>query len=214
MAVLGFEPVVPGVWRLRTVFVNVYAVESEDGWTLVDTGPPSFAPWVALAAMQLFHDVLPKAIVLTHAHFDHSGNAKTLAEEWNVPVYVHEQELPYVTGRSDYAPGDPTPGGAMSFLSRFFPRKGIDLGDRVQTFGANGEVPSMPGWRAIHTPGHTQGHVSFFRESDSTLVSGDAFTTTDTDSWIDILTWSKKLSRAPTPFTPDWQSARMSVDLL
>ncbi|RYG45566.1 MBL fold metallo-hydrolase [bacterium] len=214
MAVLGFEPVVPGVWRLRTLIVNVYAVESEDGWTLVDTGPPGVGPWVALATMQLFNDVPPKAIVLTHAHFDHASNAKALAEEWNVEVYVHEQERPYVTGQSDYAPGDPTPGGAMSFLSRAFPRKGFDLGDRVRTFGPNGEIPTMPGWRAIHTPGHTQGHVSLFRESDRTLIAGDAFTTTDTDSWIDVLLWRKKLSRAPTPFTPDWRSAEMSVDLL
>ncbi|CAN5670847.1 MBL fold metallo-hydrolase [soil metagenome] len=213
MAAFGFETVTGGVYRLRIVFVNAYAVEVQGGWVLVDTGPPGFGPLVALAAMKQFGDVPPKAIVLTHAHFDHSGNAKALADEWDVPIYVFEQELPYVTKRSDYAPQDPTPGGAICFLSRVFPTHGIDLGDRVRVLH-EGEMPLMPGWTVIHTPGHTQGHVSLFREGDRTLLAGDAFATADTDNWIDVLGWSKRLSRPPTPFTPDWESTCASVEKL
>ncbi|MEJ7619174.1 MAG: MBL fold metallo-hydrolase [Pyrinomonadaceae bacterium] len=49
----------------------------------------------------------PTAIVLTHRHFDHVGALKQLAERWDVPVYAHELEMPYL-GRSAYPPPDPT----------------------------------------------------------------------------------------------------------
>ena len=40
----------------------------------------------------------------------------------------------------------------------------------------------MPGWRWVHTPGHTAGHVSLFRDADRTLIAGDAFVTTKQES--------------------------------
>jgi glyoxylase-like metal-dependent hydrolase (beta-lactamase superfamily II) len=112
--------------------VNLYAVDLPGGrWTLVDTGIPSFG-WYVRKAVESRYGAgsRPEAIIPTHGHFDHAGNARELAELWDVPVYAHTLEMPYLTGRSDYAPQDPTPGGAMCFLSRFFPRSGIDLGRR------------------------------------------------------------------------------------
>ena len=64
------------------------------------------------------HGNRPAAILLTHGHFDHVGALKTLAEEWDVPVYAHTLELPYLTGRSSYPPPDPSVGGgAMAAMS-------------------------------------------------------------------------------------------------
>ena len=74
----------------------------------------------------------PEAIYLTHGHFDHAGSALALAERWEVPIFAHRMELPYLTGRSDYPPPDPTIGGAMAFLSRFMPYRERDLGSRVR----------------------------------------------------------------------------------
>ena len=50
----------------------------------------------------------PEAIVLTHGHFDHAGSALQLAEYWDVPIYAHRLEMPYLTGKADYPPPDPT----------------------------------------------------------------------------------------------------------
>ncbi len=153
----------------------------------------------------------PRAIVLTHGHFDHAGSALELAKAWDVPVYAHPLEAPYLSGRSDYPPQDPTPGGAMSFMSRFFPTHGFDLGLHLKQVPESGQVDEMPGWRVIPTPGHTVGHVSLWRESDGLVLAGDAVATTNLDSWSSQMTWSREICRPPTPMTADWSAARSSL---
>jgi glyoxylase-like metal-dependent hydrolase (beta-lactamase superfamily II) len=152
---------------------------------------------------------------MTHGHFDHVGALRELAEAWDVPIWAHELELPYLTGLSSYPPPDPTVGGgAMAALSFLYPRGPIDLGERVRALPADGTVPGMPGWRWIHTPGHTAGHVSFFRDEDRTLIAGDAFVTTKQESAIAVLTQRPVVSRPPAYYTPDWEAARRSVERL
>jgi glyoxylase-like metal-dependent hydrolase (beta-lactamase superfamily II) len=115
------KEIAPGLACIQTAFVNCYFVgEPLAPWTLVDTGLPGFAGRVRDAAWQRFRRK-PRAIVLTHGHFDHAGNALALAEEWRVPVYCAREEMPYLTGRSDYPPPDPTIGGFLAFASRFMP---------------------------------------------------------------------------------------------
>ncbi len=169
------EHVTTGVYRVRTAIVNAYFVATGGGWVLIDAGLPGSAPRIRAAARELFGDAHPQAIVLTHGHFDHVGALGTLADEWNVPIYVHPLELPYVTGESPYPPPDPTVGGgAMAWLSPLYPRGPNDFSPRVSVLPENGEISVLPGWQWIHTPGHSPGHVSFFRPSDRLLIAGDA----------------------------------------
>ena len=209
----GAYAVTPDVVRVPIVFVNVYFVGAPGGpWVLVDTGLPGAAPWIRREAEARYGPgARPEAIVLTHGHFDHAGNARALSDAWGVPVYAHEREMPYLTGRSDYPPQDPTPGGAIAFLSRFFPTSGYDLGARVHALPEDGTVPALPAWQWLHTPGHTPGHVSLFRERDRTLLAGDAIATMDLDSWVSQVTHSREVSRPPVPFTPDWEAAHESA---
>ena len=210
------ESVRPDVARLPVVFVNAYLVGAPGGgpWALVDTGLPGSAALTRAAARARFGDRPPEAILLTHGHFDHAGAALALADAWGVPVYAHPMELPYLTGRSDYAPPDPTIPGAISALSRVFPHAGRDLGARVRALPEDGTVPGMPGWTWLHTPGHTAGHVSLWRESDRTLLAGDAVVTVDLDSWAALATMPRQFDRPPAPLTPDWDAALASVSAL
>ncbi|WP_324676777.1 MBL fold metallo-hydrolase [Hymenobacter sp. GOD-10R] len=217
----ALQHVAPGVWALRNVFVNLFYVRDPEApagpWALIDAGLPGSAPKVLDKATFLFgEDNPPAAIVLTHGHFDHVGALHTLVERWpDVPVYAHPLELPYLTGRSSYPPPDPSVGGgAMAAMSFLYPKKPIDLGDRVKPLPEDGTVPSLPGWRWVATPGHSPGHVSFFRESDRLLLAGDAFVTTKQESAMAVWQQKQEVHGPPAYFTCDWEQARASVQTL
>lgn len=217
----ALQHVAAGLWGLRDVFANLYFVRNldviADSWVLIDAGLPGSGQKVQRSAEALFGEKNPPAaILLTHGHFDHVGALPHLLAAWpDVPVYAHPLELPYLTGRSSYPPPDPTVGGgAMAAMSFLYPKKPLDLGSRVQPLPADGTVPHLPGWRWVHTPGHTPGHVSFFRENDHTLVAGDAFVTVLAESGLATFTQKQEVNGPPAYFTPDWQHARHSVALL
>lgn len=207
--------IAPDIGWLPISFVNVFFIGRSGGpWALVDAGLPGRASQILEAAEARFGaGTRPEAILLTHGHFDHAGSALDLAEAWDVPIYAHRLELPYLNGKSDYPPPDPTVGGAMAFLSRFMPSQVRDLGDRVRELPPT-EVPGAAGWEWFATPGHSPGHVSFFRASDRVLLAGDAFATMNMDSWSGLVTGKRTLARAGTPFNTDWDATRSSVEEL
>jgi glyoxylase-like metal-dependent hydrolase (beta-lactamase superfamily II) len=204
----------PDVVRVATGIVNTYFVGHGSRWVLVDTGLPGMSALIRKAAEARFGSgAKPTAIVLTHGHFDHSGNVDALAHAWSVPVYAHPLELSYLSGRSQYPPQDPTVGGAMAFLSRVFPRGGHrPVKTKIMPLGEH--VPGLPEWRALHTPGHTAGHVSLFRDADRVLLAGDALVTMDTDSWLEQVRRRPALCNPPAALTSDWELARNSVEEL
>ncbi len=200
---------------LRQLIVNVYFIGdpgSED-WTLVDAGlPGSAGPILREVAKRFGPDAKPKNILLTHGHFDHVGAVRKLARRWGVDVFAHSLELPYLTGRSSYPPADPTVGGgAMAWMAPLFPTGPIDLSGFIKPLPNDGSVPGWPEWRWFHTPGHSPGHVSFFRERDRALIAGDAFVTTRQESALAVIQQRPELNGPPAQFTPDWDAARDSV---
>ncbi|MEP7015165.1 MAG: MBL fold metallo-hydrolase [Verrucomicrobiota bacterium] len=204
--------IAPDVGWLPVSFANVYFVGHSGGkWVLIDTGLPGCAGDIIEAAEARFGTgSRPEAILLTNGHTDHAGSALDLAEKWDVTIYAHHLELPYLTGKSAYPPSDPTVGGALAFLSRFFPSRSYVLGNRIRQLPAD-KVPGLTGWQWIATPGNSPGHVSFFRSSDRVLIAGDALATMKMDSWSGLLTGRQQLSRPPAPFTCDWEAARASI---
>ncbi|MBA2304711.1 MAG: MBL fold metallo-hydrolase, partial [Acidobacteria bacterium] len=208
----------PAIVRVPVVFVNAYLVDItpgviDDGWVLVDTGLRGLGDVAVRRAASARYGPgsRPRAIVLTHGHFDHAGSAAALAERWGVPVFAHRLELPYLTGRSEYPPPDPTVGGALAMMSRTFPHGGPDLSGHLHALPTDETVPFLPGWRAIDTPGHTPGHESLWREHDGTLLAGDALATMNQESWTKTVTMPQELRWPPIPLTCDWDAARASV---
>lgn len=189
----------------------------KDGkWALVDAGLPQSAEEIyAVVAERFGEESKPTAILLTHGHFDHVGGLVDLVKEWDVPVYAHELELPYLTGEKGYPEPDPTvEGGMLAKVSPMYPNEPINLGQAVKALPSDQSVPGLPDWKWVHTPGHSPGHVSFFREKDAMLLSGDAFITVKQDSFYNVLMQTPEVNGPPRYLTTDWDAAWESVKKL
>lgn len=213
----GLKEIAPDLAYKRLTLVNVSYVGLPDagdrGWVLIDAGIPGSAAAIRRGAEERFgKNARPAAILLTHGHFDHVGALETLVEEWDVAVFAHRLEQPYLKGRQSYPPPDPTVGGGMmAALSGLYPRGPVNISPWLQLLPEDGSVPYMPEWRWLHTPGHTPGHISFWRERDRALIAGDAFITTRQESAYAVLTQKPELHGPPMYFTPDWEASRESV---
>jgi glyoxylase-like metal-dependent hydrolase (beta-lactamase superfamily II) len=197
---------------VNVVFVGTPGV-GDRNFVLIDAGLPGTKGFIKEAAARRFGDAArPSAIVMTHGHFDHTGVLEDLAQEWDVPVYAHALEMPYLDGRAAYPPGDPSVGGGgMAALARFYPRGPVNVGARLRQLPADGSVPGMPGWKWVHTPGHSVGHVSFFRDADKALIVGDAFVTTAQESVYSVLMQEPEMHGPPMYYTTEWDKAAASV---
>jgi glyoxylase-like metal-dependent hydrolase (beta-lactamase superfamily II) len=213
--VVSLENFVTGVFGLRILIVNVFAIATTHGqWVLIDAGLNGSAGRITRWSEAHF-GTPPVAIVLTHAHFDHVGALEELVAQWKVPVYAHAEEMPYLTGGRSYPAPDPSVGGGlMARMSMLYPRAPLDLSGRVSALPAGGSIPGVRDWRWIHTPGHTPGHVSLFRDLDRTLIVGDASCTTKQESLLAVATQRPELHGPPAYYTPDWDAARASVQRL
>ncbi|MCA0173822.1 MBL fold metallo-hydrolase [Bacillus sp. RAR_GA_16] len=200
-------------WTNQIVNICLYGDTNAGEWVLIDCGMPhSKQAIMEVAAERFGHSKKPKAIVLTHGHFDHVGSLEPLLEEWDVPVYAHKNELPYLSGELDYPKGDPkADGGLVSELSPLYPHHGIDISPNLSALPANGEIPYMKDWTWVHTPGHTPGHISLYRKKDGVLIAGDAFVTVKQESLYRVVLQQKEISGPPKYFTMDWEDARQSV---
>ena len=216
----GTHEVLADLAYQRLLVVNVVfggmpgAAEGE--WVLIDAGVVGSANAIRKAAARRFGaNSRPAAIVMTHGHFDHVGALEELAEAWDVPVYAHELELPYLDGSAAYPPPDTKVGGGMmSTMSGLFPRGPVNVSRWLRSLPPDGRVPVMGGWQWIHTPGHTPGHVSFWRPSDRTLIAGDAFITTRQESAYAVALQKPEMHGPPMYYTQDWTDARRSVQQL
>lgn len=226
LQVMDHHEVAPHVFHLgpwgRTQ-TNVYAVRTETGWVLVDTGWSSDAARIRAATRSLFGDAPPWAILLTHAHPDHSGAAAELARGWGCPVHLHPAELPIATGdlsamRRVAAPLDRW---VVLPLLRVVGRRRRDrilatgsLTGLAHALKPGEQVPGLPDWECVPTPGHTPGHVSYFRRADRVLISGDAVVTMRLNSPIGLLRGRPGLSGPPWYTTWNRGVARASIDHL
>jgi hydroxyacylglutathione hydrolase len=174
--------IAPGVFHLPVLprnWVNTYVI----GDVLVDTGIRTSAREIKEA----IGDREVKAIALTHAHGDHGGSARKLANEWGVPVWVgaadrEAAETGKVVAKSPYN----KPGLNMGNMPSVSIARDLREGDELTA-----------GFTVLDTPGHSPGHVSFWRESDRTLLCGDVFFN------MNILTSVPGLRQPPGPLTVD-----------
>jgi len=160
--------VADGVFEVGLGYVNAHFVVVDDGVVLVDSGLPGRSAKVEQAlreARRKLGDV--HTILLTHRHPDHVGNAADLRRRSSARVVAHAADAPAITGAKT-VPAK----GLMRVLALFVkPPEPVPVDETLE---ADGPLP-VPGFRAVHTPGHTAGHVSYLLDrAGGVLFVGDA----------------------------------------
>lgn len=182
---LRLSQVAPGVHRLSNVHTNWYVLEEGGRLTVLDAGLPR--DWRAFVSglARLGHtpaDV--DAVLVTHHHRDHAGNAERLRSSGSL-VFSHPADAPFLRGEEHFSDR-----GIVRYLWRpwyasyvlSYVAKGILRTPAVAQLhelsdGQVVDVPASP--RVIHAPGHTPGSCALFIEDRSLLFTGDALVTLD-----------------------------------
>jgi glyoxylase-like metal-dependent hydrolase (beta-lactamase superfamily II) len=195
---LGTQPVgeaaevAEGVYQLKVpvpfplVFVSVYLVEGDDGWTIIDTGydyPEGREVWesgVRQVGLDLDRDV--GRIVVTHFHPDHLGLARWLQERSGAPVYMLEGEIQHsreVWNNPDHASfaGHLVSGGmdrALAERAAAQMRAKLSLPGEVLPLQEGEKIELGAGAaRVLHAPGHADYQVMLYDEGRKILFSAD-----------------------------------------
>ena len=168
--------------------INLYVLEEEDGWTLIDTGmhlPDTLKHWQSIFAAY-FSEKPVKQVIVTHMHPDHVGNAGWICEHWRCPLYMTEAE--YFATRSYTSVTE------LGWQSEAFYRQ-AGLGDDYihyiqKRIGFGAVVSSMPSayrrlaegdeltiagqsWRIIIGRGHCFAHACLYNDERKILLAGD-----------------------------------------
>src|SRR5215218_7091996 len=142
--------------------------ELQDG-VLVDPGPQSTEE----ALLAALGDRQPRALLLTHIHFDHAGAAGALVRRWpDLRVYVHERGAPHLIDPAKLVASAARLYGGEDGLARLW-------GEVVPVPEANlrvlqgGESGVEGAFRVEYTPGHASHHVCYLHEASGMALVGD-----------------------------------------
>jgi glyoxylase-like metal-dependent hydrolase (beta-lactamase superfamily II) len=175
---VDFERVTDHIFRMEVSLfsagpfrysVALWLIQSEQGWTLIDSGPPDSSDVVVTAIARATRGQGPVRVLLTHAHPDHSGGLNAVYMHWQPQLLCHAAETGFITGERDYR--DLSTRNPLFWAAREF-MPDIHIGLTVNHELQRGE--SVAAMVVIHLPGHTPGHIGFLHSLDQAMICGDA----------------------------------------
>lgn len=187
------HPIAPGVWQLAgwpRDFFNIYLIDD----VLIDAG----TRWARKRIIRQLAGRTIRSVVLTHCHPDHQGSAHAICTQFGVPLACHEADVAATEGR---APMVARP--RLERLTQFMWAGPPHPVGRVLRDG-----DEIAGFRVVHTPGHTPGHICLFRESDRLAIAGDLLAN------IHFVTRQPGLREPPRVFSTDAAQNRRSIQTL
>lgn len=138
---------------------NCYVVGDEESGEGALIDPGDEASRIALTVEQT--EVEISQIILTHAHIDHIGAVAQLAKEYACPVLIHAEAEPMLKQAPTQAMMMGLKFGKVPTVDRYIEDEEVV------------EVGSLK-LKALYTPGHAPGHLSFYIEDEGLVISGDA----------------------------------------
>jgi glyoxylase-like metal-dependent hydrolase (beta-lactamase superfamily II) len=171
--------------------VNVYVI----GDVLVDAATRRAGPRIL---RQLEHRGIA-AHALTHAHPDHQGASKAVCEALGIPLWCGEADADAMEQGPAAIQRTQSDNAINRLIYRFWCGPAHPVERRLS------EGDEVAGFEVLHVPGHSAGHVAYWRERDRALIVGDVFTT------IDTLSGRPGLFEPKPMFTPDPEANRDSI---
>ena len=174
----GFERVTDHIYRMEVPFqvlgpvevpVALWLVSHDEGWTLIDSGPPESADELIASVRQTTGGRGVQRVILTHAHYDHAGGLAALRLAWNPAVVCHRDEAPFVTGELSYRRQPPR--GVAYWFGRWAMRT---LHSQIPVAREVEGGQAVHGMAVIHLPGHTPGQIGLLHPQDGAVICGDA----------------------------------------
>ncbi len=178
------------VWQLTGFppnVINVYLI----GDVLIDAA----TRFAGRRILRQIEDRQLSMLALTHVHPDHQGVAKMICERFQVPLACHAADVPAMQGDCPMQPDN----FVIRGLSRFWGGSPVPVARILQ------EGDEITGFRVVHAPGHTPGHVILFRDEDRVAIVGDVL------NGMNLATSWPGLHEPPDYFTADVSENRRSI---
>jgi len=174
--------------------INAYIVEG----VLIDAGIRSSGKKL-LKAIDTYGRHKIKAHALTHAHPDHQGASAFICDTLQIPLWCGEKDVGAMENGTVIPDGEEAANAITRFQSRYW------AGPKYQVARALKEGDTVGSFRVLETPGHSPGHIVFWREEDGVLIAGDVVVN------MNLLTTIKGLHEPPAMFTSDVAQNRASI---
>jgi glyoxylase-like metal-dependent hydrolase (beta-lactamase superfamily II) len=173
---MGIENVVSDVYRIGMGYVSAYLI-AQNEVTVIDTGLPRRRETILKAAAEAgrkAEDV--RHIAITHHHVDHTGSLAALMVGSDAKAYIHPLDAAIVRGEKP-APGPNKTIIAGRVLGPLMDRvsPALQTVESLEEVNDGEDLPAAGGMKAIHTPGHTAGHLAYlWPQNGGVLFAGDA----------------------------------------